>query len=210
MHNQISLDGKLDGFEVDMGIYYGVAARFKPDATLVGSGTVLKAVDEIPPEEASDFKRPQISPDDPNSYVVFVDSKGVIRCHHVFRRFEMIKDVIVLVSKATPEEYIEYLDEREYDHIEAGEDKVDLEKALELLNERYGFETIRTDAGAILNSIMLDQGLIDEISLIITPELVGKDHTSMFGPLSSGIKLHLKSSDLLENGLVHVIYRVVK
>ncbi len=210
MHNQISLDGKLDGFEVDMGVYYGVAAVFRPDATLVGSGTVLKAVAEIPPEEPSDLKKPDISPDDPNSYVVFVDSKGLIRCHHVFRRFEMIKDVIVLVSRSTPRQYIQYLDEREYDHIEAGEQNVDIEKALELLNERYGFETVRTDAGAILNSVMLEKGLIDEISLIVSPELVGKEQTSMFGPLSTRVKLRLKSSDLLENGLIHLLYEVVK
>jgi len=210
MHNQISLDGKLDGFEVDMGIYYGTAARFRPDSTLVGSGTVLKAVSEIPPEEPSDFRKPDISPDDPNGYVVLVDSKGLVRCHHVFRRFEMIKDVIVLVSRSTPREYIRYLDEREYDHIEAGDDNVDLEKALDLLNERYGFETVRTDSGAILNSVMLEKGLIDEISLLLSPELVGKEHTPMFGPLSCRVKLRPKSSELLESGLVHVIYEVVK
>jgi len=210
MHNQISIDGKLDGFEVDMGSYYGVAAGFRPDATLVGSGTVLKAVAEIPPEEPSDFRKPEISPDDPNGYVVFVDSRGLIRCHHIFRRFEMIKDVIVLVSSSTPREYIRYLDDREYDHIEAGEDKVDLEKAMGLLNERYGFETIRNDAGAILNSVMLEKGLIDEISLLLSPELVGKEHTSMFGPLSCRVKLRLKSSEILEMGLIHLLYEVVK
>jgi 2,5-diamino-6-(ribosylamino)-4(3H)-pyrimidinone 5'-phosphate reductase len=208
MHNQLSLDMKVTGFEVDMGTYYGIAAQFGVDATLVGSGTVLKAVEEIPQEEPSDFKKPRIDPDDPGSYVVIVDSKGLIRSHHIFRRFEMIKDVIVLVSKTTPGEYIEYLDKREYDHVEAGDDHVDIEKALVLLHERYGFNLFRVDAGGRLNSHMLHEGLIDEISIILTPELVGSKHESMFGNLGKTIKLELRSCTTLENGLLHLVYSV--
>ena len=53
MHNQLSLDMKVTGFEVDMGTYYGIAAQFGVDATIVGSGTVLRSIEEIPPEEPS-------------------------------------------------------------------------------------------------------------------------------------------------------------
>lgn len=208
MHNQVSLDMKVTGFEVDMGTYYGIAARFGVDATIVGSGTVLKAVDEIPPEEPADFKKPRIDPKDPSGYVVFVDSKGVIRSHHVFRRFEMIKDVIVLVSKTTKKEYIDYLDEREYDHIEAGEDRVDIGKGLELLQERYGFNSFRVDAGGRLNSHMLNEGLIDEISILLTPELVGKEYEQMFANVERDIKLELKNVQEVEGGLLHLLYVV--
>lgn len=208
MHNQLSLDMKVTGFEVDMETYYGLAAKFGADATIVGSGTVLKAVEDIPPEEPADLRKPQIDPDDPSGYVVLVDSKGLIRSHHVFRRFEMIKDVIVLVSRTTPEDYIRYLDDREYDHIEAGEDQVDLRSALKILNERYNFETFRIDAGGTLNSHMLNEGLVDEISILLTPEIVGVDHEQMFANLNRNIKLELKNAEMIGSGMVHLIYDV--
>jgi len=209
MHNQLSLDMKVTGFEVDMGTYYGIAAQFGVDATIVGSGTVLKSMEEIPPEEPADFKKPKIDPNDPTGYVVFIDSKGAIRSHHVFRRFEMIKDVIVLVSKTTSKDYIDYLDEREYDHIEAGEDHVDIAKALELLQEKYGFNSFRVDAGGRLNSHMLNEDLIDEISILLTPELVGKEHEQMFANIDGSIRVELKSIQQLDGGLLHLVYDVV-
>jgi hypothetical protein len=39
----VSLDGRLDGFEVDLERYYGIAARFEVDAILSGSETSVVA-----------------------------------------------------------------------------------------------------------------------------------------------------------------------
>ena len=41
--NEVSLDGRLDWFTSDMGLYYGLAARWQPDAMLSGSNTMLPA-----------------------------------------------------------------------------------------------------------------------------------------------------------------------
>jgi len=47
-----------------------------------------------------------------------------------------LKDLIILVSETTPQEYLEYLKERHYDFITAGKDHADYRKAFEILNER--------------------------------------------------------------------------
>ena len=43
MFNEISVDGRIDGFSVDMGRYCGLAARWEADAMLSGSNTLLDA-----------------------------------------------------------------------------------------------------------------------------------------------------------------------
>ncbi len=42
----VSLDGRLDGFEVDLERYYGIAARFEADAILSGSETAIAAIEK--------------------------------------------------------------------------------------------------------------------------------------------------------------------
>ncbi|AKB76239.1 5-amino-6-(5-phosphoribosylamino)uracil reductase [Methanosarcina lacustris Z-7289] len=76
--------------------------------------------------------------------------------------------MIVLVSEKTPELYINYLKERNYDFIRAGAGRVDVRQALEFANELYGFKLVVSDSGGILNSILLEQGLVEEISLVFT------------------------------------------
>ena len=42
----LSLEGRVKGFGVDMGVFYGVAMGYRPDAFLVGSNTVKMARNE--------------------------------------------------------------------------------------------------------------------------------------------------------------------
>jgi len=51
LHNTVSLDGRIDGFPIDLCQYYELAATWKEDATLAGSDTFLSAAKEAPPEE---------------------------------------------------------------------------------------------------------------------------------------------------------------
>jgi hypothetical protein len=44
LFNGMSLDGRIDGFAIDLGQFYELAAsRWREDATLVGSDTILRA-----------------------------------------------------------------------------------------------------------------------------------------------------------------------
>ena len=48
LHNAVSLDGRIDGFPIDLQQYYALAATWKEDATLAGSETFLKAASCCP------------------------------------------------------------------------------------------------------------------------------------------------------------------
>ncbi len=53
LHNAVSIDGRIDGFPVDLGLFYGVTERWNEDAILTGSDTILAAED---PDEVVDLE----------------------------------------------------------------------------------------------------------------------------------------------------------
>ena len=211
MHAQISLDGCVRGF-IDTGIYYTVANRFKADMVLFGSETVYTAAEHYPPETEKAFTKPADKPDDQRLTWVVPDSRGRLRNLHVFRDSEYCKDIIVLVSASTPPFYLEYLRERNYDFIVAGDDHVDYAKALEVLYNRYNCRIIRTDSGGVLTNALIEQGLVDEISLIVSPCLVGTGEPHLFRSLSlpNRMPLELISCETVDEKHIFLIYKVLK
>lgn len=215
MHNTVSVDGSVRDFEFDIGLHYQIAARFKADVTLVGSTTAKIGIEmfmaEVPQEQKSDFVKPIVNSNDKRPLWIIVDSCGILEnLLHVYRRSEYCKGVIVLVSKRTPKSYIDYLKERNYDFILTGKDHVDYRKALKILNERYNVKTVLTDTGGTLGSILLENGLVDEISLLISPVLVGKAATNLFRSLNSSEKLELITNEAFDRDHVHLVYNVLK
>ncbi len=208
MYNAVSVDGRNTGFEVDMGQYYGLASTWKEDITLVGSGTILSAPMEDYTETEEDFKKAEIDPTDTRGTMAVVDSGGKVRIWSSLRKSGYWKDFIALVSETTPEEYLDYLDKRHVSWIKAGKNKVDLRAALEELDKR-GFERVRVDAGGVLNSLLLEQGLVNEVSVLIHPALAGEKGKPLYRS-DSKINLKLLECKQLEADLVWLRYTVSK
>ncbi len=211
LHNAVSLDMKLTGFEVDMGVYYSLAAQWQEDATLVGSATILSAPDEIPPETDRDFLPPVLDAADTRALLVIPDSKGAVRIWHYLRSLPYWRDCIALVSETTPAEYLDYLSKLHIRYIVCGIDKVDLPAALKILNEAYRVNTIRADCGGTLNTALLSNGLVDEISYLVHPVIVGNGSTvkAVNDSLGRPVNLELLSAEKMEPNLVWLRYKVV-
>jgi 2,5-diamino-6-(ribosylamino)-4(3H)-pyrimidinone 5'-phosphate reductase len=218
MHNSVSVDGSVIDFDVNMEVHYQIAGRHNADVHLVGSQTGKKGIelflDEVPAEEKGDFKRPEINPDDRRPLWVIPDSRGIMKgLLHIVRRSEYCKDVLILVSKKTPSDYLEYLKERNYEYLVVGEDHVEMRKSFEMLAERYGVKTILVDSGGILTSILLEEDLVDEVSLLVSPYLVGKKSQNLFRSLrgkKGSIKLELLESDTAGKNHVLLRYKVIR
>ncbi len=186
LHNAISLDGRMDGFPVDLQQYYELAGIWKEDATLAGSDTMLEAAEELPPDEEDNLILPEPDPDDRRPLLAIPDSRGRIRTWNYLRSLPYWSRFVAFCSESTADEYLQYLKKRNIDCIVAGEDRVDLGAALLELNRRYGVKVVRVDAGGTLNRELLSRGLIDEISILICPYLVGgQKHSCLFLPASN-------------------------
>jgi 2,5-diamino-6-(ribosylamino)-4(3H)-pyrimidinone 5'-phosphate reductase len=195
--NSVSVDGAIKDFDVNIALHYEVLGQIGADALLAGSNTAKTGIElfmkTVPPEEPSDFAKPTMKADDQRPLWVIADSRGILQgLMHVHRKSGYAKDIIVLVSKSTPRDYLEYLAARKYDYIMAGSDHVDYKAALDELNKRYGVKTIVTDTGGVLFALLLEQGLVDEVQLLIAPEIVGQKAVNLFRSLNHPVKLELK------------------
>ena len=89
------------------------------------------------------------------------------------RRTAYWGNTVVLCSESTPVDHIDYLRQHDLDCIVTGKDHVDLRAALSELKIRYDIAKIRVDSGGTLNGILFRQGLVDEVSLLLVPTLIG-------------------------------------
>ena len=221
LHTATSLDGRITGFPADLDLYYTLAAQWNPDAILFGSETVLAAFREnpsmeVPPEHEEMFTPPKDVKSDPRPLLVIADSRGRVQCWDAIRKWPYMRDVLALCSSATPQEYIRYLAERHIDTIIAGDDRIDMQAALEALHARYGIKVLRVDSGGTLNSVLLYAGLVDEISVLIHPFIAGgKADPTLCDPLKADIPelqvpLRLQSTEVVGNGVVWARYSLTK
>ena len=220
LYSAVSLDGRITGFNADVELYYDLASRWDIDAVLMGSNTVLTGFGaepgEIGEENLESMVNREKDPEDSRPFLVIPDSKGQIRIWNELFKMPYLRDIIVLCSKSTPEEYINFLNERNIDYLIAGEKQVDLKDAMKRLNSEYGINSIRVDSGGILNGVLLNDGLADEIHVLIHPELVGSiNKGSIFiskdlNPLNDTIKLKLAHIDKLKDDIIWIKYDIIK
>jgi 2,5-diamino-6-(ribosylamino)-4(3H)-pyrimidinone 5'-phosphate reductase len=215
IYNSVSVDGAIKDFDINIGLHYEVLGRIGADAILAGSSTVKTGIEffvkDVPLEQPSDFAKPKNDFNDKRSIWVIADSKGILKgLLHIFRRSEYTKDVKLLVTNQTSKEYLNYLKIRNYDFIVAGDDHVDFSLALEELEERYGLKTVVTDTGGILASVLLDRKLVDEVQLLISPQIVGNKATNLFRTLTQDVRLELVRHQTINKSHVLLIYKVQK
>jgi 2,5-diamino-6-(ribosylamino)-4(3H)-pyrimidinone 5'-phosphate reductase len=223
IYNEISLDGRIEGFDSDLGRYYRLGFRWRSDAILMGSVTAQAFG---PAEPADQRMRELPAPEhlpvvpgfedlvyEPRPLLVVPDSRGRVRNWVHALAQPWYRAIVVLTSRATPPDYLEYLNRRGIAHLSAGEDRIDLPAALELLQARYGVQSMRTDCGGRLNGSLLAAGLVDEVAVIINPALAANPESQSFVTLphavsAVGLPLRLREVDRLNDGAVWLRYDV--
>jgi 2,5-diamino-6-(ribosylamino)-4(3H)-pyrimidinone 5'-phosphate reductase len=195
IHSAISLDGRIDGFQPEIGAYYDLIQTWDEDATLCGSGTILAAT-----EQDADDAPPLGPEDDSKPLLAVVDSRGRVRSWGAAMHAGHWGSALALSAEETPKQHLEYLAQRGVESAVVGTDRVDLGAALELLAER-GARTVRVDAGPELTSALLGAGLVDELSLLVHPVLVGSGRT-FAGDLDAPAVMELNSQERVDPGLL--------
>ncbi|HUU05792.1 MAG TPA: dihydrofolate reductase family protein [Patescibacteria group bacterium] len=211
VHNSVSLDGSLLGFEVDMTAHYRIAGSYKADIHLVGSNTAAAGLKmfykKLPRETEKDLVKPKTNRKLP--LWVIPDSGGKLKGKlHSLRHFDLCRDIVILTGHSTPKGYLSYLTERNYDWHYMGNRPLDYSHVLELLAREYGAKTVLTDTGKTLNGILLNSGLVDEISLLVHPFIVGRKRFPLFDEVKDDVELTLKKSKSLGKSRLWLVYKV--
>jgi 2,5-diamino-6-(ribosylamino)-4(3H)-pyrimidinone 5'-phosphate reductase len=210
IHSQVSVDGRIDWLPVDPGLYYELASRWNEDATLAGTDTLLAAEQFV--EEPSEQGKSTTNRSGP--LLVVPDSRGRLKHWEALLSAPYWRGGLALCTKATPKRHLEYLGDVGVESLMVGDDRVDLQAALECLSDRYGAKTVRVDSGGTLIGVLLRTGLVDEVSVLVSPYLVGgvtpkslfqaPDLTDAAGVIG----LRLTDVEEFRDGVVWLKYRV--
>jgi 2,5-diamino-6-(ribosylamino)-4(3H)-pyrimidinone 5'-phosphate reductase len=220
VHVAASVDGRIDWIDVDLGLHYGLAARWRPDCMLTGADTIL-ADPDYAPDADGDVCRPagqaaaDDEADDARPRLVVVDSRGRVRNWGALHGVPYWREPTALCSRSTPADYLEYLERRGVATVVAGDDRVELRVALEQLAERFGVRRVQVDSGGTLHGALLRAGLVHEVSVLVHPALVGGSSPRWWYPAPdlSGpdgiVPLRLTDVEKVGDGVVWLRYDVV-
>ncbi|WP_350279958.1 dihydrofolate reductase family protein [Kribbella sp. HUAS MG21] len=157
-----------------------VRDQYGCNAVLEGSGSLV-AEDEVPeplpayegePDSLYSHFLPADStgqPSPPHMWFTIVDSRGRVRWTEKHPDW----DVLVLVARSTPADYLGYLRRERICYLVVGEERVDLRQAIAAMGTELGISCVLSMAGGGLNGALLRAELIDELHLTLAPALVG-------------------------------------
>jgi 2,5-diamino-6-(ribosylamino)-4(3H)-pyrimidinone 5'-phosphate reductase len=218
IYNYISLDGRINGFNVDTELYYKLPSQWSLDAVLMGINTVLKSFNTKSNDlyEEEDFKVREADKNDTRPLLIVPDSRGRIRIWNRVFETGYFRDILVLCSRSTPQEYLDFLEERLIKYMVIGYEKVNLGTALEEINVQFGVKSLRVESGGKLNGLLLRDDLVDEVCVLIHPAMVGgtsPDSIYIAPDLKSAedaLDLKLLKIEKLKNEIILLNYRIMK
>jgi 2,5-diamino-6-(ribosylamino)-4(3H)-pyrimidinone 5'-phosphate reductase len=164
VHVAVSLDGATTGFEPDAERFYRLARTWAEDVTLVGADTILA-------QEATLVDAPRPGPAQDGPLLAVVDGRARVHQWEALRTVGHWSGVVAL--RCHP---LARADDPAVEEIVVGTGRVDLAGALRTLAARPGADVVRVDSGGALTGALLAQGLVDEVSLLVHPLLVGPGH----------------------------------
>ena len=169
-------------------------------------GTAYPPSDQTFPRESWFAQR------DAKAWGIFLDAHGKA----VWARKDIGGDpILVILTEAVSDRHLAGLRVDGVSYIFAGATEIDLAAALETLNRELGIDRIMLEGGGGANGALLRAGLVDEISLAISPVIDG----STGGPMvfNSGDTdlgpapiehMTLTSHEVLDGGTVWLRYRL--
>jgi 2,5-diamino-6-(ribosylamino)-4(3H)-pyrimidinone 5'-phosphate reductase len=208
LHHSVAIDGAVQGFDLDPASHYGALGALEVDGFLVDAAVALDGLGDVPPETDADRAPRTIDPADARAIWFVVDARGALEGKlHVVRRYQ-IKDVVVLGCASTPASYRQWLAARHYRFHEAGTEDVDLVAALEAVGSQHGVERLVTDVSPHLAAALFRAGVVDELSLLVFPNLVGGAADRWFAELRGSVQLDFADAWALESGAIHLRWTV--
>lgn len=200
-HMTTSLDGKVTGdflFSSECAsateLYYQINREYEADGFICGRVTMegsftggwypdLSRYPAVQPDPVwMDFITEETSP----RYAVAFDPHGRLGWQH--NRildpdgdpgYDGARIIEVLTEQADPR-YLSYLQAAEIPYIFAGKSEIDVETALIKLKTIFGIQTLLLEGGSILNGAFQRAGVIDELSLVVSPITANAEDKPLF------------------------------
>lgn len=217
-HMVASVDGRIDCSMVDKisgDEYYSALESLDCPSSVEGKVTTehyhslpgrYKAADNTPIGRETHYKA--VAAD---GYQICPDTNGTLLWDA-----DLPKPLLIMLSENAPAEYLDYLRDRNISYIVAGRERIDLNRAMEILGDEFGVERLAVVGGGKINGGFLSAGLIDELSLLLAPGIDGRtSQPALFDGIADGpgflpARLVLKSVGTVADGVLWIKYSVVR
>lgn len=230
-HMLTSLDGKIDGdfFSApetapalkaygELRGFYGCQATLYGTATMLGGYADGKA--EVRPAGALQPQEDWINEEGRalGNFIVSVDPKGELAfsSHILEKKGRPAAHVIeALTAQASPA-YLAYLRERGVSYLFAGEERLDCALLLQKLAQQFGIGRLMVAGGGTVNWSFLQEGLIDELSVVVAPVADGSTtavsifERAEFLPPHPPAAMAFKEAKVLEGDALWLRYSAAK
>lgn len=228
-HMLASLDGKIDGAFMSapenrpMGAEYGrLRTVFNCQATIYGTTTMagsyaegfapaLPACGRVYPRE--DYT----APTDTENYIVSVDPMGTLgwTSQYIEKKGRPKAHVIEVLTEQVSDDYLAYLRSFGISYIFAGKEGLNCTLALQKLKNSFHIGRLMAAGGGLMNASLLQEGLIDELSLVVSPLVDGGKAASIFDraaflPEQGATAFTLQSVERLEGNGLWLRYTAVR
>lgn len=183
-------------------IYENCHASFESQAWMCGRVTFEKDfTNGITPklERFSERieRKPFVGDKSATSFAIAVDAKGKLG----WKSNKIGGDHIIgILSEQVSNSYLAYLQQKGISYIFAGKKEIDFRSALKQLATLFPIKTIMLEGGGHINGSLLNEGLIDELSLLIIPMADGIPNT----PTTFEVSEYLKKKRLTHFRLIEV------
>ncbi len=199
-------------------IYERCHQSFATHAWMVGRVTMEKHFSEnekpaLPKPQTPIDRKPFIGDKEAKSFAIAVDAKGKLIWHSNETGGDHIIEVL---TEQVSDEYLNFLQEKKVSYIFGGKNEMDFELVLQQLGELFNIKTLMLEGGGHINGSLLNEGLIDELSILIVPVADASPHVPTTFELGNyqqkniSQHLHLKEVRQLENAVLWLKYSVNK
>ncbi len=218
-HMMESVDGRIDCAMTELieepTVYYNALETLKCDSQLMGRVTMQLHYAENQlfssvSKTAINKEAWHIGNADTRGYTIAIDTHGCLTyTDNVIDGLSLL----VVTSEDATQDYLDLLTSRGISWIATGKGHINLPRAMELCAEKFGVKRIALVGGGHINGSFLNEGLLDEISVMISPGIDGRaGMTAVFDGITSHSKkptlLTLKSLSQVGNGTIWARYTI--
>jgi len=199
-------------------IYERCHESFEGEAWMCGRVTLEKDFENEEKPKLSNSrqripKKSFVGDTDATSFAIAVDAKGKLG----WKKNHLSGDhIIEILTEQVSNSYLHYLRQRKVSYIFAGKKEIDFRSALNQIAILFPIKTILLEGGGHVNGSLLNEGLIDEISLLIIPMAdgtAGAPTTFELGKYvrkKSAITFRLHVVKRIEHDVLWIRYRTAK
>ena len=216
-HMMTSVDGRIDCAMTEHlpGVQEYYAVLDELDAPARVSGRVTAQLEMAKPGTFRSERPEPIGKEafakhaDANGYEIVADTRGTLLWDGTE---EDGRPLLILTCEQVSRDYLDYLDRLNISWIACGKERIDLNRACEILAEMFGVERMAVVGGGRINAGFLAAGLLDEVSVLIGAGIDGRaGMPAVFDGLPAErpvTRLKLKTVRQYDSGAVWLRYTV--